>query len=129
MPTEADPIIENWYQHLDKGQKFRVVALNEDEGLVEIQHFDGDVEEIDTDNWYELDIEPIEAPENWTGPIDIGETDDLGTGITDTTADDWDAPLQEVKTTEQSTGREETEQLEDEWGEGRPKEEPWEGEL
>ena len=32
MPTEADPILGNWYRHLDKGQKFWVVALNEDEG-------------------------------------------------------------------------------------------------
>ena len=77
MSTEADPILDNWYQHLDKGQKFRVVALSEDDGAVEIQYFDGDLEEIDADNWYELDIEPIEPPENWSGPIDVAETDDL----------------------------------------------------
>ena len=62
MTTEADPIVGNWYQHLDKGQKFEVVAFDKDEGWVEIQYFDGDVDEIDLDAWYELDIEPIEAP-------------------------------------------------------------------
>ena len=82
MPTEADPILGNWYQHLDKGQKFCVVAFNEDEGLIEMQHFDGDLEEIDSDTWYQLDLEPIEEPENWSGPIDVGEIDDLGTEIT-----------------------------------------------
>jgi len=119
MPTEADPVLRNWYQHLDKGQKFRVVAVNEDEGTIEVQYFDGDVEELGQDDWYELDIEPIEAPENWTGPVDLAEPDDLGTQITDTTADDWSDPLQEVKPAEPV----------DDWGEGRPKEEPWEGEL
>ena len=64
MPTEADPILGNWYQHLDKGQKFCVVALNVDEGLIEMQHFDGDLEEIDRDTWYQLDLQLIEEPEN-----------------------------------------------------------------
>ena len=125
MPTEADPILENWYQHIDKGQRFRVVALDEDEGVIEIQHFDGDLEEIDVDGWYELDIEPIEPPENWSGPIDVAEIDDFGTEITDTSAEDWGAPLQEIKAARDSDGDEE----DDDWGEGHPKEEPWEGEL
>ena len=64
MPTEADPILGTWYQHLDKGQKFCVVALNEDDGLIEMQHFDGDLEEIDSDTWYQLDLEPIETLTN-----------------------------------------------------------------
>jgi len=119
MTTEADPVLRNWYQHLDKGQKFCVVALD-DEGNVEIQYFDGDVEEIGLDGWYELDIEPIEAPENWSGPIDITEVDDLGTQITDTTADDWAAPQQEIQPDQPGAGQEEKG---DDWGEGRPKEE------
>ena len=125
MPTEADPIIENWYQHLDKGQKFRVVALSEADGAVELQYFDGDVEEIGLDDWYELDIEPIEAPENWSGPIDVAEIDDLGTEITDTSADDWAAPLQEIAPRQTDTGSA-SEEAEDDWAEGQPKEEPWE---
>ena len=59
MPTESAPIVGNWYRHLDKGQKFEVVAIDEDARIVETQHFDGDIEEIDLDDWYELDIEPI----------------------------------------------------------------------
>ena len=126
MTTEADPVLDNWYQHLDKGSSFRVIATNEDEGNVEIQYFDGDVEEIGLDDWYELDIEPIEEPENWTGPVDIAEVDDLGTQITDTTSDDWAAPQQEIKSEEPATRWEEDD---DDWGEGHPREEPWEGEL
>lgn len=119
MPTEADPIVNNWYTHLDKGQRFCVVAVSEEEGLVEVQYFDGTVEEIDQDAWYQLDIEPAEAPENWTGAEDIVELDDLGTEITDTSVDDWNDPAQEF--------RAEPEQ-QDDWNEGRSKEEPLEGE-
>lgn len=125
MTTEADPVTGNWYQHLDKGQKFRVVALDEDESSVEIQYFNGDVEEIGLDDWYELDVEPVEAPENWTGAVDVADADDLGTQITDTTRDDWAAPEQELQPQEPDTGREEAD---DDWGEGRPEEEPWEDE-
>ena len=129
MPTEADPILGNWYQHLDKGQKFCVVALNEDEGLIEMQHFDGDLEEIDRDTWYQLDLELIEEPENWSGPIDIGEIDDLGTEITDTTGDDWNAPLQELRAAEPEAVPEESEASGDEWGEPPASEEPWTGQA
>ena len=62
MPTEADPVVQNWYLHLDKGQRFVVVAVDQDEGTVEIQNFDGNIEEITIDNWYELDIEPAAEP-------------------------------------------------------------------
>jgi len=84
MITEADPVIRNWYQHLDKGQRFRVVAVDNDAGLIEIQHFDGDLEEIELAVWRQMDLEPIEAPENWAGALDISEKDDLGTEVTDT---------------------------------------------
>jgi hypothetical protein len=114
MPTEADPVVGSWYQHLDKGQEFYVVAINEDEGLIEVQHFDGDLEEIDADVWYQLDLQPIEEPENWTGPIDFGEIDDLGTEVTDTSAEDWKAPLQEFRTGDR-TGDQGGESSGDEW--------------
>ena len=128
MSTEADPILGNWYQHLDKGQKFSVVALNEDQGLIEIQHFDGDLEEIELDSWYEMDLEPIEEPENWSGPIDVGEIDDLGTEVTDTSRDDWNAPLRELRPG--GSPDEESEEIaSDEWGEPRAREEPWAGEA
>ena len=97
MSTEIDPIVDNWYSHLDKGQRFYVVAVDLDEGLVEIQHFDGDLEEVEYDEWYSMDLEPCEPPENWSGPVDIAEQDDFGTEITDTLAADWSEPLQELK--------------------------------
>lgn len=78
MPTENDPIIGNWYENREKAQKFEVVALDEDNGLVDIQYFDGDLDEIDLDTWYELDIATTEAPDDWTGPVDDVPKDDLG---------------------------------------------------
>lgn len=96
MTADLDPITGNWYQHLDKGQEFCVVAVDDEEGAVEIQYFDGSIEAIDLDAWYELEIETAEEPENWAGALDIAETDDLGEEVTDTTAADWRAPEEEI---------------------------------
>ena len=97
MPTESAPIVGNWYRHLDKGQKFEVVAIDEDAKIIETQHFDGDIEEIDLDDWYDLDIEPIAEPEDWTGPMDEIEPDDLGYSETSMGTSDWDAPAREAR--------------------------------
>jgi hypothetical protein len=95
MPAEIRPEVSQWYRHLNKGQPFYVTAVDEDAGTVEIQHFDGDVEEIDLDDWDEMQIEPIEPPEDWTGPVDDVERDDLGYTETDMTLEDWQEPLEE----------------------------------
>ncbi len=96
MQHELDPIVDQWYMHRDKGQRFVVTAVDENENTVEIQHFDGDIEEFSLDDWYDLDIELSEEPENWSGALDIAETDDLGTEVTDTTEDDWMEPMEEI---------------------------------
>ena len=96
MRHELDPVVDQWYMHRDKGQRFVVIAVDENENMIEIQHFDGDIEEFSLDEWYDLNIELCEEPENWSGALDIGETDDLGTEVTDTTEDDWMEPLEEI---------------------------------
>ncbi len=90
MSNDLDPILGNWYQHLDKGQLFRVVAIDEDNEVIEIQHFDGDLDEVEMSLWREMDIDLAEEPENFSGPYDVGELDDYGTEITDTARSDWD---------------------------------------
>lgn len=79
MPTELDPILDQWYLHRDKGESFQVIDVDEDNRAVEIQYVGGDVEQLDFDDWRELDIELGKEPDDWTGPFD-GEidTDDLG---------------------------------------------------
>ena len=96
MPNELDPRVDQWYMHLDKGQRFIVAAIDEQAGNIEIQYFDGSLDEFTQDEWYELDIELSEAPENWSGALDIDEQDDLGTEVTDTSKEDWSEPLEEI---------------------------------
>jgi hypothetical protein len=95
MPLKSKPVVAQWYRHLNKGQEFQVTAVDEAERTVEIQHFDGDVEEIELDEWFAMDVEPIETPEDWTGPMDDVERDDLGYTETGMRGADWTRPLRE----------------------------------
>ena len=129
MGTEADPLVDSWYQRQDKGQTFQVVAVDEAAGTIEIQHFDGDVEELDLEVWYHMDLQPIEPPEDWSGPLDVGEVDDLtGTEVSDTAAEDWAESLEEIVKSEEVPREETSEDEEDDWGEGYPEEEALEEE-
>lgn len=93
--AEYEPIVNQWYRQLDKGFQFQVVAVDEEENTVEIQHFDGDLEEFDFDTWEEMELELIEPPEDWTGGMDDIERDDLGYSETEMREGDWSAPSRE----------------------------------
>lgn len=87
MDNEIEPVAGNWYQNLENGELFQVVAVDENEALVELQHFDGEVEEVAMNAWRTIDVVAAEAPEDWTGPMDGVERDDPGydqPGTTDT---------------------------------------------
>jgi len=78
MIGELEPIEGNWYCNLDTDQDFMVVDMNEKEGTVDIQFFDGDIEELEMEEWEEMDLEEIEPPDDWTGALGDMESDDRG---------------------------------------------------
>ena len=90
------PEIGQWYARGEKGQEFRVVGRDEESRTIEIQTFDGELDEIEAETWGTLPLERIEAPEDSTAPLDDVETDDLGYSETDMTTGDWAQPLQPV---------------------------------
>ena len=101
MANEFDPLVGQWYLHIDKGQLFYITATDESTKTIEVQHFDGVIEEYSFSEWRELNIELSEMPENWSGALDISEQDDFGTEITDTNKQDWDDPQKEFSASEQ----------------------------
>jgi hypothetical protein len=52
------------------------VAVDEQDRTIELQHFDGTIEELDAETWRSMDLEAAEAPEDWSGSVDIN-TEDL----------------------------------------------------
>lgn len=78
MGTRLHPVVGQWYSHRDKGDLFQVVAVDEEDGTVEIQEFDGALDELDLDEWYQQSLEAAEQPEDWSGPVDDVEPDEFG---------------------------------------------------
>ena len=88
MGREYEPAAGRWYRDLEEDESFLVLSIDEDEEIIEIQHVDGDVEELDLDTWAEMDLEPTEQPEGWTGSEaddDLDEDEEW-----DEDDDDWD---------------------------------------
>ena len=95
MANDRKTIIGDWYQSIN-GDRFEIVALDDDEATLEIQHFDGAIEEIDFDTWAEMEIDAIEPPEDWSGSFDI-EREDYGVDLELTAPNDHINPLDDIE--------------------------------
>lgn len=83
--TVPQPGIGDWYR-ISGNDLFEVVAVDNDDGTIEIQYFDGTVEEMDLEDWQSQwedgALETAEAPEDWTGSVDV-EPDEPPAGGSD----------------------------------------------
>ncbi len=66
MSRDYEPVPGQWYENLEDEESFRVLKVDEDAELVEIEHLDGEIEEIDLETWHEMDLEATQEPEGWS---------------------------------------------------------------
>lgn len=71
------PVIGQWFRR-PNGTLFEVVAVDEDDGTVEIQLFDGTIGEFEIERWPELLLMEVSAPEDWSGSVDMDPEDYVG---------------------------------------------------
>ncbi|HEX6639245.1 MAG TPA: DUF6763 family protein [Steroidobacteraceae bacterium] len=76
MGREYAPVPGKWYENREEEETFRVLSVDEDDELVEIEYLDGEIEELDLDTWHELDLEPTDEPEGWSDESDSDEDED-----------------------------------------------------
>jgi len=80
VSRDYEPVPGQWYENLEEEEQFRVLSVDEDSELLEIEYLDGDIEEIDLETWHEMDLEKIQEPEGWSESDDEDDADD----------EDWD---------------------------------------
>lgn len=73
MPIKAH--IGAWYEDLQSATQFKVVALDDAEQTVEIQMLDGEICEYDLDCWRDMQLQPIEQPEDWRNAFEMSDED------------------------------------------------------
>jgi hypothetical protein len=99
--TSPDPVVGDWYRRLD-GTLLEVVATDFDEGTIEVQHFDGTVEEFDLESWAEQDLAQTQPPEDWTGSVDVEPEDYESERDINTTSTVWSEALVSLDRSEAS---------------------------
>ncbi|WP_250462531.1 DUF6763 family protein [Microbulbifer litoralis] len=62
--AQLQPDIGNWFENIEDGDLFEVVAVDDLERTVEIQYLDGTVDEYDLDQWQNLPIAGAAPPED-----------------------------------------------------------------
>ena len=72
----AYPTIGQWFRRPD-GTLLEVVATDEDDHTIEIQFFDGTIDEVEVRSWRDLFLVEVEAPEDWSGPMDMDPDDSM----------------------------------------------------
>jgi hypothetical protein len=91
---DYQPVAGQWYENLEEDDSFRVLSVDEDAELVELEYLDGDIEEIDIDAWHEMDLERIAEPEGWAGGAagddDEDEDEEEEDDDDEDDDDDWD---------------------------------------
>jgi hypothetical protein len=65
VSRDYEPVPGQWYENLEEEESFRVLSVDEDSELIEIEYLDGDIEEIDIEAWHEMDLELTKEPEGW----------------------------------------------------------------
>jgi hypothetical protein len=85
VSRDYEPVPGQWYENVEEEESFRVLSVDEDSELVEIEYLDGDIEEIDLETWHEMDLEHTQEPEGWAESEEEEEEDDE-----DEDDEDWD---------------------------------------
>lgn len=71
------PVIGHWFRR-PNGTLFEVVAVDEEDGTIEIQQFDGTIGEVEIENWPQMLLIEVSAPEDWSGAVDMDPEDYVG---------------------------------------------------
>lgn len=75
-PRYEEPSIGTWYDSKDFPECFRVVAYDR-QNNVEIQYYDGEIEEIEFETWEALHPHEIAEPEDAMAPYEMEREDML----------------------------------------------------
>lgn len=94
MTFEPTPRIGDWYKN-STGESFEIVAQDDDDDTLELQYYDGTVEELDRETWESMNPQLVEPPEDWTASMDIAKDDYVNAEIWAET-DDWLSRLDRI---------------------------------
>lgn len=94
-PEPPRPAVGEWYAN-PQGVTFEVVAVDDEDGSIQVQYFDGTLEELDADAWGEMRFKQVDPPEDWSGSLDM-EREDYGVDLDEERHELWANPLDRLE--------------------------------
>ena len=85
--TVGSPQIGQWYERADTAEIFQVTGIDDGAGTIEIQSFDGDVDEVDLRLWSALPLEFAQPPEDWLASVEEMDAQDFVSSQAETILD------------------------------------------
>lgn len=87
------PKINDWYQDVREDEFFEVVAVDEQEGWIEVQYLNGEIGEFDFDTWEQMVLLSAQPPEDWRVAFEMADEDEDGSTFS---MSNWDDPLANI---------------------------------
>jgi uncharacterized protein DUF6763 len=79
MSSSVKALEGQWYANRSTHDVFCVIAVDEDDGLIDVRDGYGDVDEFDFDEWEAMDLVLCASPETWRLSLDdLDEEDEPG---------------------------------------------------
>ena len=94
---QIQPTVGQWYIRPESGLRFEVIEVGD--GTIEIQDEEGTLDQVDTDTWFDLPVEPTDQPQDASPAFDnLAKPDEADGG--DPVDVDADGTLLRIATSE-----------------------------
>lgn len=94
--ARSAPEVGVWYENLQTGEIFEVVAVDDHALTIETQCRDGTLGEYDFDSWRELTLVRAGEPEDWRDAYEL-TAEDRDDADTPLHPDAWNDPLDRIE--------------------------------
>jgi hypothetical protein len=86
------PVVGAWYKDMQTQEVFEVIDWDPTNLSIETQYLDGEVSEYDLDAWREMQLEAVEAQEDWRAAFELDDDDMLDPDLP-MHPQDWTSPV------------------------------------
>lgn len=89
------PAVGEWYLDSETHEEFKVVGMDEESGCLEVQYLNGEIGELEKEEWGALELSRIGPPEDWSLALEPLEDGDAGYD-----EESWDASPPQIPNVE-----------------------------
>jgi hypothetical protein len=90
------PVVGAWYKDMQTQEVFEVIDWDPANLNIETQYLDGEVSEYDLDAWREMQLETVEAQEDWRAAFELDDDDLLDPDLP-MHPQEWTSPVNTIE--------------------------------